>query len=147
MRNWIILLLGLNVLSCAPASSDKSFEEKLSVYGEILKQSLNADTLQSYFYKLPDGTPYPVTIADETFSSRSNKPVIEKFGQPVIFMTKDQADSANLGAYFWVTDFNCVDTVARIQLADPIRNILFGATYHYSHSQWELESVYFDVLK
>ena len=144
MRAWIICLLPMVFLSCMQISKQKVPDQKVLTYTEILKCSLETDTLQQYYYRLPDGTPYPLTVVDEILSSCVQKPEIMKFGHPVMFISKGAADSANLKAYFWVIDYQQLGNNARIQLEDPIRHILFGASYTRTPSGWRTESIYLE---
>ena len=144
MRSWIIILLLATFVSCSQTRETAEKDQKVQTYIDLLKQGLDLDTLQPYFYRYPDGSLYPLTVADEVLSSRVDKPVIEKFGHPVTFMSKVAADSAVLESYFWVIDYQQHGDDARIQLEDPIRHVLFGATYSRIPSDWHLESVYLD---
>ncbi len=111
-------------------------------YAEILRKALDADTLQTYLYRAADSVPYPVTIADDILSAIPGGPYLEKFGLPVTFLSRAAADSAGLPAYFWVIDYVQHGDEARIQLEDPVRHILFGASYTRSPSGWKTESTY-----
>ena len=144
MRTWILLLLLAIFVSCSQTREVGEKDQKVQTYIDVLKQSLDLDTLQQYFYRYPDGSSYPLTVVDEVLSSRVNKPIIEKFGHPVTFLSKDAADSAGLESYFWVIDYQQHGDDARIQLEDPIRHVLFGASYSRTTSGWHLESVYLD---
>lgn len=145
---WVLALLAvIAYVSCGPKAPEESvaqFDRRLETYVEILTLSLNQDTLQQCFYCPPGSTSYPITIADEWISSLSQKPEIDVPGREVRFVSKEAADSAGLPAYFWVIDYMPVGHDARIQLMDPIRQILFGASYSRSGGKWKLVSVYLD---
>lgn len=143
----LVLLAVIAYVSCGPKAPEESvaqFDRSLDTYVEILTLSLNLDTLQQYFYVSPDSASYPITIAEEWISSLSEKPEINVPGREVRFISKEAADSAGLPAYFWVIDYVPVGNDARIQLMDPVRHILFGASYSRSGAGWKLESVYLE---
>ena len=142
MRNWIVLLLLAILVSCSQTGEIAEKDQKVQTYIDVLRLSLELDTLQQHFYRYPDGSSYPLTVVDEVLSSRVDRPVIEKFGHPVTFLSKEAADSAGLESYFWVVDYQKFGDDARIQLEDPIRHVLFGASYSRTTSGWQLESVY-----
>lgn len=144
MRTWVLLLLLAVFVSRSQTREIVEKDQKVQTYIDLLEQSLDLDTLQQYFYRYPDGSSYPLTVVDEVLSSRVDKPVIEKFGHPVTFLSKAAADSAVLESYYWVIDYQQHGDDARIQLEDPIRHVLFGASYSRTPIGWHLESVYLD---
>ena len=134
----------LGVLSCATTSRTGTAEASVSTYADILQQTLDLDTLQSHFFRQSDGTAYPLTIADDVLANRAGIPSVTKFGQPVTFITKTEADSAKLSACFWVVDYQQYGEDARIQLEDPVRHILLGVAYKRTASGWQVETVFLE---
>ena len=120
-------------------------EQMVNTYEDILRLALNEDTLQPYFVRQADGTPCPVVVADDVFSSGLYHSTLEKFGQPVKFITKEAVDSINVKAYFWISDYSYIEEdvdAARIILRYPIQKVYFGFYYRRTPAGWHCTSTY-----
>jgi hypothetical protein len=146
MKGSFIPIVILIVVGCGNSAKDHTNKNMHLAYEELLQMVLDAKPLQSQFHRTKDGSFYPVVIADDAARWREPQPEVYKFGKPVRFVSKSEADSIGLEAYFWVTDYDYVDSTARIQLFDPVRKLLFGVSFLRSDGQWTIESAHMQEL-
>lgn len=144
MKLLAIGSVALIVAICGNFSHELGDKHMCGEFTLLLQQFLDADTIQPYFHTTADSSKYEVIVAYDVVNKRCPLLEIGKFGMPVRFISKAEADSSNLEAFFWVIDFIYLDSSARMQLEDPIRKIILGAYWEKSDSVWNIESLYIE---
>lgn len=135
------LLLLIPFCVCNAENYEMIEEDYLAAYEQLLQMALDYEPLEPYFYLNDDGAYYPVIIDDGEMNWKLPRTNVKKFGMPVRFINRMQADTSEFKAYFMVADFILLDSTARIQLYDTQRKILFGASFNKgAKDEWIISS-------
>lgn len=118
----------------------------LESYETLLQLALNHQNVLNDIGSVSVDEGLPIIVADDAAYWRDTLFRIEVNGRNVIFVSKEQADSAAYSSYFWVTEYVYVDSTARIMIENPVQRLTYGFSYKKSNDSWTIRSVYRDSL-
>ena len=119
---------------------DSSVYDKFSIpeIRQVLQQAIDLPELQQYFHIDSDSTRKPLKIKEFGLINRTTIKGLQKFGEPVSVIGKDNVDNSKTENYLSVSDWTNVKDKLRLQLYYPVEGITINYMFKKDSNKWVL---------
>jgi hypothetical protein len=119
---------------------DSSVYDRFSIpeIRQILQQAIDLPELQQYYHLDIDSTRKPLKIKEFGIINKTTLMGVQKFGEPVSVINKQEVDSSETKNYLGIGDWTNVNDQLRLQLYYPVEGITINYMFKKDSNKWVL---------